>query len=182
MDCSIPSFLILYHLLEFAQTQVHWVGDAIQASHSLSHHFTSAFNLSQHQDLISNESALCIRWPEHWSFSLSIRVGLFPNESGLISNEHSNEYPELISFTIDWFDKKKYSVGKLDCGFCVSRWFAYIFTLKLSRCMCPILLSEDTEVAPGQVTKWRCRASCIFCSVPFVKSHKQSVILKTHCF
>ena len=30
-----------------------------------------AFNLSQHQDL-SNESALCIRWPKYWSFSSSI--------------------------------------------------------------------------------------------------------------
>ena len=36
----------------------------------------------------SNESALCIRWPEYWSFSIS----------------PSNEYSGLIFFRIDWFD------------------------------------------------------------------------------
>ena len=35
MDCSTPSFPVLHHLLEFAQTHVHWVGDAIQPSHPL---------------------------------------------------------------------------------------------------------------------------------------------------
>ena len=38
--------------------------------------------------VFSNESALCIRWPKYWSFSIS----------------PSNEYLELISFRIDWFD------------------------------------------------------------------------------
>ena len=42
---------------------------------------------SQHQGL-SNESTLCIRWPKHWSFSVS----------------PSNECSGLISFKIDWFD------------------------------------------------------------------------------
>ena len=37
-----------------------------------------------------NESALSIRWPKYWSFSFSISL--------------SNEYSELISFRIDWFD------------------------------------------------------------------------------
>ena len=48
-----------------------------------------AFNLSQNQDL-SNESALCIRWPKYWSFSFSISP--------------SNEYSGLISFRMDWLD------------------------------------------------------------------------------
>ena len=30
MDCSTPGFPVLRHLLELAQTHVHWVGDAIQ--------------------------------------------------------------------------------------------------------------------------------------------------------
>ena len=38
--------------------------------------------------VFSNESVLCIRWPEHWSFSIS----------------SSKEYSGLISFRIDWFD------------------------------------------------------------------------------
>ena len=36
MDCSMQGFPILHYLLEFVQTQVHWVSDAIQPSHSLS--------------------------------------------------------------------------------------------------------------------------------------------------
>ena len=38
--------------------------------------------------VISNELALHIRWPKHWSFSISL----------------SNEYSGLISFRISWFD------------------------------------------------------------------------------
>ena len=51
MECSEPAFCILYPLLEFAQTHVHWVGDAIQMSHPLSSPSPPALNLSQHQDL-----------------------------------------------------------------------------------------------------------------------------------
>ena len=40
--------------------------------------------------VFSNESAVCIRWPEYWSFSLSISP--------------SNEYSRLISFRVDWLD------------------------------------------------------------------------------
>ena len=35
MNCSTPGFPVLYYLLEFAQTRVHWVNDAIQPSHPL---------------------------------------------------------------------------------------------------------------------------------------------------
>ena len=35
-----------------------------------------------------NESAVCIRWPKYWSFSIS----------------PSNEYSGLITFRTDWFD------------------------------------------------------------------------------
>ena len=35
MDCSTPGFPVPHHLLESAQTQVHWVDDAIQPSHPL---------------------------------------------------------------------------------------------------------------------------------------------------
>ena len=38
--------------------------------------------------VFSNESALCIRWPKYWSFSIN----------------PSNEYSRLISLRIDWFD------------------------------------------------------------------------------
>ena len=51
MDCSTPDLPIHHHLLEFAQTHVHWVGDTIQPSHPLSSPSPPAFNLSQHQGL-----------------------------------------------------------------------------------------------------------------------------------
>ena len=50
VDCSTLGFSVLHHLLEFAQTHVHWVNVAIQPSHPLSSSFP-AFNLSQHQGL-----------------------------------------------------------------------------------------------------------------------------------
>ena len=35
IDCSMPGFLILHYLPEFAQIHAHWVSDAIQPSHPL---------------------------------------------------------------------------------------------------------------------------------------------------
>ena len=48
-NCSMPGFPVLHYLPEFAQTYVHWVGDAIQPSHPLSPLSPPALNLSQHQ-------------------------------------------------------------------------------------------------------------------------------------
>ena len=50
MDCSMPSFCVLQHLLEFAQTHLYWISDAIQPSHPLLSP-SLAFSLSQHQGL-----------------------------------------------------------------------------------------------------------------------------------
>ena len=35
MDCSIPGFTVFHYFLEFAQTHVLWISDAIQPSHPL---------------------------------------------------------------------------------------------------------------------------------------------------
>ena len=51
MDCSTPGFPVIHCLLEFAQTHVHWVSDAIQPSHPVSSPSPPAFSLSQHQGL-----------------------------------------------------------------------------------------------------------------------------------
>ena len=69
MECSTLGFPVLHCLLEFAQTHDHWFSDAIQPSPSLSP-TSPVLNLSQHQGL-SSESALCIRWPKNWNFSIS---------------------------------------------------------------------------------------------------------------
>ena len=34
VDCSLPGSSVLHYLLEFAQIHVHWVGNAIEPSHS----------------------------------------------------------------------------------------------------------------------------------------------------
>ena len=51
MDCSTLGFPVHHQLLEFAQTHVHWVGDAIQLSHPLLSPSPPTFNLFQHQGL-----------------------------------------------------------------------------------------------------------------------------------
>ena len=51
MDCSTPGFPIHHQLLKLAQTHVHRVSDAIQASHPLLSPSPHAFNLSQHNGL-----------------------------------------------------------------------------------------------------------------------------------
>ena len=51
MNHSTPGLPVRHQLLEFTQTYIHWVGDAIQPSHPLSSASPRAFNLSQHQHL-----------------------------------------------------------------------------------------------------------------------------------
>jgi len=86
---STPGSSVLHCLLEFAQIHVH-------ESEMLSNHLILYCPLLLLPSIfpsirvISNELALCIRWPKFWSFSFSISP--------------SNEYSGLISFMIDWLD------------------------------------------------------------------------------
>ena len=77
MDCSTPGLPVLRHLLELAQTHVHWVSGAIQPSHPLSSPSPPAFNLSQHQGLFQWASSsyqvakvlkLQLQHPFQWTF------------------------------------------------------------------------------------------------------------------
>ena len=89
MGCSTWGFPVLHHLPEFAQTSVHWVGDAIQ--HLIfCHPLFLLPSIFPGIRVFSKESILHIRWPKYWSFRFSISP--------------SNEYSGLISFRIDWFD------------------------------------------------------------------------------
>ena len=83
MDCSMPGFLVLHQLLEFAQTHVNCVSDDISSVNP----FLSCL---QSFRMFSNELAPCIKWPKYWSFSFSISP--------------TNEYSGLISIEIHWFD------------------------------------------------------------------------------
>ena len=80
MGYSTPGFPGLHYLLEFAQTHVHWVGDAIQQSHPLSPTSPPALNLFQHQGLFqwvnsSHQVANVLEFQlQHQSFQWIFRV------------------------------------------------------------------------------------------------------------
>ena len=81
------SFPVHHQLPGFAQTQVHWVTDAIQPSHPLSSTSPPTFNPSQHQGLFQWVSS-SHQEAKYWSFSFSISP--------------SSEYSGLIFFRVDW--------------------------------------------------------------------------------
>ena len=87
MNRSMPGLPVHHQLLEFTQTHVHRVSDAIQPSHPLSSPSPPA-PISPRIRVFSNESTLRMRWPKYWSFSFSILP--------------SKEIPGLISFRMDW--------------------------------------------------------------------------------
>ena len=89
MDCNMPGFPILHYILEFAQTHVRWVGDAIQAFQLLPSPSSPALNLSSIM-VFSSVLTLLIRWQKYCSFSFNISP--------------SNEYSSLIAFRINWFE------------------------------------------------------------------------------
>ena len=89
MDCSTPGLSVHHQLLEFTQTHVHRVRDAIN-------HLILCCPLLLPPSIFptirvfSNESVLCIRWPKYCSFGFNISP--------------SNELSGLISFRMDWVD------------------------------------------------------------------------------
>ena len=89
IDCSMPGLPVHHHLPEFTQTHLHWVGDVIQPSHTLSSPSPPALNLSQHQGLFKwvsflHQVAKVLEFQfQHQSFQWTVR---------------------LISFRMDWLD------------------------------------------------------------------------------
>ena len=89
MNCSIPGFSVLHYFPELAQTDVHWVSDAIQPSHPLSHPSLLALDLSQHRGLFQ------------WVSSLHQVAKVLEFH---VQHQSFLKYSGLISFRIDWFD------------------------------------------------------------------------------
>ena len=89
MNRSTPGLPVHHHFLEFTQTHIHRVRDAIW--HLI---FCRPLLLlppiSPSIRVFPSESTLRMRWPKYWSFSFSI----IP----------SKEIPGLISFRMDWLD------------------------------------------------------------------------------
>ena len=90
MNRSTPGFPVHHQLLEFTQTHVHRLGDAIQPSHPLSSPSPPAPNLSQHQSLFqwvnsSHEVAKVLEFQlQHHSFQGNPRADLLQN--GLVGS------------------------------------------------------------------------------------------------
>ena len=107
-----------------------------------------AFNLSQHQ-VFSNESSLCIRWPEYWSFS----VGPSNEYSGLGIVKWMNLEPAVQS-EVSQEEKNKYCILTPVC-------------VSLAAHSCPILCdpmecslpgSSLLGDSPGNITGVGCQA------------------------
>ena len=76
----MPGFPVLHYLLNFAQTHVHGIGDAIQPSHPLLPPSPDALNLSQHQGF----------FPVSWVFASGHqRIGTSASVSALPVNIQS---------------------------------------------------------------------------------------------
>ena len=89
VDCSTPGFAVLHYLLEFAQLIP--LESVMPSNHLiLCRPLLFIPSIFPSIRVFSSESALCIRWPKYWGFSLSISP--------------SDEYSGLISFMIDWLD------------------------------------------------------------------------------
>ena len=87
IDCSTPGFSIPHHLPEFAQ-----VHESVMLYNQLilCHLLLLLHSTFPSIRVFSSESAVCIRRPKYWSFSVNISP----------SNKHSG----LISFTMGWLD------------------------------------------------------------------------------
>ena len=106
MDCKrarLPCPLL--SLSEFAQTHVHWVGNAIQSSHPLSSPSPHALSLSQHMGLFQWVSSLHqvakvleLQF-QHQSFQWIVRVDFLLGLTGLLSLQSgSQEFSPVPQF------------------------------------------------------------------------------------
>ena len=87
MNCSTPGLPVHHQLLELLKLIS--IESVMPSNHLiLSHPLLLPPSIFPSIRVFSNESALHIRWPKYWSFSIS----------------PSNEYSGLISFRMDWLD------------------------------------------------------------------------------
>ena len=147
--------------------------------------------------LFSNESVLCIRWPQYWSFNFSISP--------------SNEHPGLTSFRNDWFDllavqgslksllqyhSSKASILQCSAFFIVQLSHPYMTTGKtivLSRwtfvgkvvsLLCNMLSRLVTAFLPRSkhlLISWLQSPSAVILELPKIKSLTASIVSPSIC-
>ena len=89
MNHRTPGLPVHHQLVEFTQTHINRVGDAIQPPHPLSS-FLLLPQIFPSIRVFSYESILHMCWSKYWRFSFSLSS----------SSEHSG----LIAFRMDWLD------------------------------------------------------------------------------
>ena len=138
----MPGFPAHHQFLEFTQTHVHWVSDAIQPSHPLLPPSPPALTLSQHQGLFQWVSSM-----HQLAKLLSFSFNISP----------SKEHPGLMSFRMDWLDllaiqgilksllqhhRSKASILQCSAFFIslfLSHFHTIVFLPVCSQCLCPVL-------------------------------------------
>ena len=88
MNCSMPGSPILHYFLEFFKLMS--IESVIPSNLLILYHPLLLPSVFPSIRVFPSELALCIKWPNYWSFSFSISP--------------SNEYSWLISFRTNWFD------------------------------------------------------------------------------
>ena len=89
MDSSTPDQPVHHQLLELVQLMS--IESVMPSNHLiLCRPLILLPSIFPNTRVFFNKSALCIRWPKYWSFSIRISP--------------SNEYSGLISFRMDWLD------------------------------------------------------------------------------
>ena len=88
MNCSTPGLPVHHQLLEF--TKLMSIESVMPSNHLILCHPLLLLSIFPNIRVVSNESALPIRWPKYWSFNFNISP--------------SNEHPGLISPRMDWLD------------------------------------------------------------------------------
>ena len=86
MDCSLPGLPVYHQLLDLFKLMS--IESVMPSNHIILCHSLLLPSIFPSIRIFPSESALCIRWPKYWTFSIS----------------PSNEYSGLVSFRIYWFD------------------------------------------------------------------------------
>ena len=157
MDFSSPGFPVLDHLLEFAQTPVHWVSGAVLQSHPLLSPSFPAFNLSQHQGLFKEVSS------SHQLPDRRLNVGALLWKCGVLTVGPPGK--SLAMFTWGWMLTMMYK-WSLNLMF-----FVFFFPIKWQRLFfIPPYLGycKDCVLSPSVVSD-----SCdrVHCSLPGSSVH-----------
>ena len=95
MNRSTPGLPVHHQLLEFTQTHIYWVGDAIQPSHPLSPPSPLALNLSQHQSLFQWVSSLH-QVAKLLGLQLQHQSFQWKSYGFLCTQVHTHKYPSFL--------------------------------------------------------------------------------------